>query len=169
MRTTAIKENPKELTDIEIAQRIAVGDQRAFELMMRRYNRPLYRTARSIVKDDAEAEDVLQEAYLLAYRGIEKFRGDATLSTWLTRIVVNEAIARSRKSSRRATVIQLSGDAERHNETAEEDMSEATSEQPECAALRAEMRRLLEKKIDDLPDAFRTVLVLRALEEMKWY
>lgn len=166
MRTTAIQESPKEWSDVQIAQRIAAGDQRAFELMMRRYNRPLYRTARSIVKDDAEAEDVLQEAYLLAYRGIEKFRGDATLSTWLTRIVVNEAIARSRKTSRRATVIQLSGDTERHNETTEEDMSEATSEQPERAALRAEMRRLLEKKIDDLPDAFRTVFVLRALEEM---
>jgi RNA polymerase sigma factor (sigma-70 family) len=74
---------------------------------MRRFNRPLYRTARSILKDDTEAEDVLQEAYLLAYRGIKSFRGDVKLLTWLTRIVVNEAIARSRKTARQAEVIQL--------------------------------------------------------------
>ena len=88
------------LSDPELAQCIASGDKNAFELLMRRHNQMLYRTARSILRDDAEAEDAVQEAYLLAYRGMRGFRGDAKLSTWLVRIVVNEAIARRRKRSR---------------------------------------------------------------------
>jgi RNA polymerase sigma-70 factor (ECF subfamily) len=166
MQAATNKETGKKLSDAEIVQRVVAGDQRAFELLMRRYNRPLYRTARSIVKDDAEAEDVLQEAYLLAYRALHSFRGDASLATWLTRIVVNEAIARSRKTARRAQVIQLDGASPSENHAAEVSMHEATTEQPEHAALRAEARRLIENKIDGLPDAFRTVFMLRALEEM---
>mgnify|MGYP003366357228 CR=1 FL=1 len=166
MQTSTAKENPADCSDIEIAQRIAHGDQAAFTFLMRRHNRPLYRTARSILKDDAEAEDVLQDAYLLAYRNMEKFRGESTLSTWLTRIVINEAIARSRKSRRRADIIRLDGDAVWENEAAEVNMNEARPEQPEEAASRAEARRMLERQIDALPDGFRTVIVLRALEEM---
>ena len=133
-----------------------MNDPAAFEQLMRRHNRALYRTARSIVKDDAEAEDVLQEAYILAFRGMQNFRGDSSMATWLTRIVINEAIARSRKKSRMAEIIQLDGEAvmDEHNE------------QPEQALLRSEARRLIEQKIDGLPDNFRTVFVLRALEEM---
>ncbi|HVK95577.1 MAG TPA: RNA polymerase sigma factor [Noviherbaspirillum sp.] len=166
MPNPAPKETLKDMSDLDIASRIADGDEGVFMLLMRRYNRPLYRAARSILKDDGEAEDALQEAYLLAYRGIGKFRGEATLSTWLTRIVVNEAIARSRKASRRADIISLNGDSMDNNAAAEVHMNEATTDQPERAALRAETRRLIEKKIDALPDAFRTVFVLRALEEM---
>src|SRR5436190_23445290 len=98
MQPSARKTLDESIGDAELAQRVAGGEQQAFELLMRRHNQSLFRTARSIVRDDAEAEDVLQDAYLLAYRGIDKFRGDAKLSTWLTRIVVNEAIARSRKT-----------------------------------------------------------------------
>src|SRR5258708_20655536 len=87
------------VTDVELAQRSAAGDKRAFELLMRRHNQILYRTARSILKDDAEAEDAAQEAWLLAYRAIGNFRGDAKLSTWLVRIVVNEAISPRPKRS----------------------------------------------------------------------
>jgi RNA polymerase sigma-70 factor (ECF subfamily) len=123
---------------------------------MRRHNRALFRTARSIVKDDAEAEDVLQEAYILAFRGMDKFRGESSMSTWLTRIVINEAIARSRKRNRLAEIIQLDGEA----------AMDEQNEQPEQALLRSEARRLIEQKIDGLPDSFRTVFVLRALEEM---
>jgi len=133
-----------------------MNDPAAFEQLMRRHNRALYRTARSIVKDDAEAEDVLQEAYILAFRGMQNFRGESSMSTWLTRIVINEAIARSRKKSRMAEIIQLDGEAamDEHNE------------QPEQALMRNQARRLIEQKIDGLPDTFRTVFVLRALEEM---
>ncbi len=156
----------KDLPDTEIARLIALGDRDAFELLMRRNNQTLYRTARSILKDDAEAEDAVQEAYILAYRAIGAFRGEAKLSTWLIRIVANEAIARSRQRNRRAEIIQLSGEPELDADAAEVNMNEATPEQPEHAALRAESRRLLEAKIDALPDAFRTVFVLRALEEL---
>ena len=153
-------------TDAELARSVAGGNHDAFKLLMRRYNQTLYRTARSILKDDAEAEDAVQEAYSLAYRAIGAFRGDAKLSTWLIRIVVNEAIARSRKRSRRAEIIQLAGEPEADTHAAEVNMNEATPEQPEHAALRAETRRLLEGKIDALPEVFRTVFVLRALEEL---
>jgi len=154
------------LSDPELAQRIASGDKDAFELLMRRHNQILYRTARSILKDDAEAEDAAQEAWLLAYRAIGNFRGDAKLSTWLVRIVVNEAISRRRKRSRGAEVIQLNGETQEDREAVEENVNQTLPEQPEHAARRAQTRRLLEAKIDDLPDAFRTVFVLRALEEL---
>lgn len=166
MHPVLVKTAVRDLSDFEIAQRIAAGDRDELRLLMRRYNQKLYRTARSILKDDAEAEDAVQEAYLLAYQAMGGFRGGSKLSTWLVRIVVNEAIGRVRKRSRRAELIQLHGTTEQSGETAEVDMSDASPEQPEHAALRAETRRLLEAKIDQLPDAFRTVFVLRALEEM---
>jgi RNA polymerase sigma-70 factor (ECF subfamily) len=152
------------LSDPELALRIAAGDQSAFELLMRRHNQMLYRTARSILRDDAEAEDAVQEGYLLAYRAMDRFRGDAKLSTWLVRIVANEAIGRVRKRGRSAEVIQLDGDSSTGYD-AEGGMNESRPEQPEQSARRAETRRLLEAKIDELPDAFRTVFVLRAVEE----
>jgi len=166
MQTLSSKTAGKDLPDIEIARRIAAGDLDALQMLMRRHNQTLYRTARSILKDDAEAEDAVQEAYLLAYRAMDRFRGDAKLGTWLVRIVVNEALGRVRKRKRRAEVIELNGDTAEYGEATEVNMNQASPEQPEHAALRAETRRLLEAKIDQLPDAFRTVFVLRALEEM---
>lgn len=159
-------ETTESLSDTELVRRVAAQDHEAFRVLMQRYNQKLYRVARSILKDDAEAEDAVQEAYLLAYRAMGKFRGDAKLSTWLVRIAVNESIARLRKRKRTAEVIRLDGEAEPDSETAEANMDEATPEQPEHAAIRAQARRLLEAKIDELPDAFRTVFVLRAVEEM---
>ena len=94
--------DPACASDLALAAIEAAGDGAAFEVLMRRHNQVLYRTARSIVKDDAEAEDVVQEASLLAYRNAASFRGDAAMATWLTRIVVNEASGRLRKTRRRA-------------------------------------------------------------------
>lgn len=162
----AKKEVVDDLPDSAIVQRISAGDNKAFTLLMRRYNQTLYRTARSILRDDVEAEDVLQDAYILAYRGINKFRGDAKLSTWLTRIVINEALARLRKKTRRAEVIRLDCDMESDNDPMEANTGDAASEPAEGTAMRAEARRLLEAKVDALPEVFRTVFVLRALEEM---
>jgi RNA polymerase sigma-70 factor, ECF subfamily len=156
----------KLLSDSALISRIVSGDTCAFELVMRRYNRALYRTARSIVKDDAEAEDTLQDAYMQAYQSLARFRSESRLLTWLTRIVVNEAVARLRKSARRAEVISLDGGMDYEQPAAEAAMSLGQSESPDSAAMRAETRRLLERKIDELPEAFRTVFVLRALEEM---
>jgi RNA polymerase sigma-70 factor, ECF subfamily len=133
---------------------------------MRRYHRAPYRTARGILKDGAEAEDALQDAYLLAFRNLQDFRRESTLSTWLARIVVNKAIARLRKTSRRAQIIQIGDEPEWENEAAEAAMSQSITEQPDQAAQRTQVRRLIERKIDDLPQAFRTVFMLRALEEM---
>lgn len=166
MQAVALESVNKELSDAEIARRVAAGDEDAFRLLMRRNNQTLYRAARSILKDDAEAEDAVQEAYLLAYRAMSRFRGDAKLSTWLVRIVVNEAIARSRKRSRSAEIIRFDGDVKPGDEVREANLNETPSEQPEQGTLRAETRRLLENKIDGLPDTFRAVFVLRALEEM---
>lgn len=146
--------------DVDLARRTARGDTRAFEQLMRRYNRTLFRTARAILRDDALAEDAVQEAYIRAYRAMGEFRGDAKLSTWLVRIVANEALARRRKDARRAEVMPMyGGDAGELEVPMQEDG-------PQQSAERVEMRRLLEAKIDGLPDSYRTVFVLRALEEL---
>jgi RNA polymerase sigma-70 factor, ECF subfamily len=158
-----LKPPPPDVPDAELARRVAAGERDAFAILMRRYNRSLYRAARSILRDDAEAEDALQDAYLLAFRAIGQYRADARLGTWLTRIVVNEALARARRGRRRAEVIQLDGAAEPGEE---QNMTSGAHESPEDAAMRAQMRQLLEQSIDQLPDAFRTVFMLRAVEEM---
>ena len=154
-----------DVTDEALARRIVDHDPRAFEILMRRHNRTLYRLARSILKNDEEAEDALQEAYLAAYRHMASFHGDAKLSTWLGRIVINEAYMRLRKRKRGAVV---SIDAEEWDQGAQtgEHMADAQSERPDIAATRAELRRLLEAKIDALPEQFRTVFMLRDVEEL---
>ena len=141
-------------------------DSAEFEALMRKHNRMLFRTARAILHDDAEAEDVLQEAYLKAYGAMGSFRGEAKISTWLARIVANEALQRLRKQNRRGAIVPLhSSDAiEEIQELPEESMSKTS--QPQSSAERAELRKLLEKRIDALPDAYRPVFMLRAVEEM---
>lgn len=96
-------------SDAELAHRVALGDTRAFEQIMRRYNRALFRTARAILRDDGLAEDAVQEAYMRAYGAIGSFRGESKLSTWLIRIVANEALARRRKDQRRAQILPIHG------------------------------------------------------------
>ncbi|QNA88236.1 RNA polymerase sigma factor [Massilia sp. Dwa41.01b] len=152
----------------ELMALVANGDQAAFEVIMRKHNQALYRTARSIVRDDAEAEDIVQEAYLLAYRKAASFRGEASLSTWLTRIVVNEASARLRKGRRRAGIVELvqNGDSDVVGDDAAADALPAPSEGPDEAALRGQARRLIEARIDALPDKLRTVFMLRAVEDL---
>ncbi|HWJ93185.1 MAG TPA: RNA polymerase sigma factor, partial [Telluria sp.] len=159
----------KQATGPELMALVAAGDHDAFEVVMRAHNQILFRTARSIVKDDTEAEDVVQESYLLAYRNAAGFRGDASLSTWLTRIVINEATGRLRKTRRRADIIELVPGAE-HADSGEDDvmdeLHDAAPEAPDEAALRAETRKLIESHIDALPDRYRTVFVLRAVEDL---
>jgi len=151
------------LSEPELALRIAAGDTPALEALMRRYNRTLFRTARAILRDDGEAEEALQDAYLKVFRSIAQFRGDSKLSTWLVRIVANEALMRRRKRSRSAEVVTLHADRPGLELEAEQLMD--ANDGPEKSAVRAQTRRLLEAKIDALPDAFRTVFMLRALEE----
>ena len=154
-------------TNGELAERAANGDHAAFELIMRRHNRLLFRTARSILKVDADAQDALQEAYLRAWRGLRTWRADAQLSTWLVRIVINEALSRLRRLS--ATVVHLGSAADladSHTEHTEHAMADEPDHRPESMAMRADVRRLLEARIDRLPESFRTVFMLRAVEEL---
>ena len=147
----------------ELAALAARGDSGAFEALMRRHNRMLFRTARAILRDDAEAEDALQEAYLQAYRSLASFRGEAQVSTWLARIVANEALQRLRKQTRRAEIVPLQSSAAPEMEHVMDTDNESA---PHSSAERAEMRRLLESQIDALPEAYRTVFMLRAVEEL---
>lgn len=147
----------------ELMALVAAGEPGAFEMLMRTHNQRLYRTARSILRDEAEAEDVVQEAYLLAYRKAASFRGEASLATWLTRIVVNEANERLRRRQRRDRILHLVSGSE---EESMDEALEAAGDAPEEAALRGEARRLIEARIDALPERLRTVFVLRAVEDM---
>jgi RNA polymerase sigma-70 factor (ECF subfamily) len=160
MNPILVPKPPERLTDTELVERIQAGDMSALEALMRRHNRALYRTARAILRDDTEAEDAVQEAYIRAYRALASFRGESKLSTWLVRIVANEALMRRRRNTRSAQVLPMDATA-----TPEETpMSDEPG--PESEAMRAQMRQLLESRIDALPDGYRTVFVLRALEEL---
>jgi RNA polymerase sigma-70 factor, ECF subfamily len=151
-------------TDTELAALAAAGNARAFEAIMRRHNRLLFRTARSILKSDAETEDAVQDAYLSAWRALGTFRDDAKLSTWLVRIVLNEALKRVRR--RASNVVMFDSGAPAGEGQPEASMEADQDQQPDLVASRAEMRRLVEARIDELPELFRTVFILRAVEEM---
>jgi len=131
---------------------------------MRKHNRMLFRTARAILRDDAEAEDALQEAYVQAYNSMQTFRAESKLSTWLARIVANEALMRLRKETRRAEIVPIQSTATVQDieQITDSDMNKA----PDAAAERRQMRRVLESQIDALPDTYRTVFMLRAVEEL---
>jgi RNA polymerase sigma-70 factor (ECF subfamily) len=150
--------------DSQLAALAAAGDPRAFEAIMRRHNRLLFRTARSILRSDADAEDAVQDAYLGAWRAMGTFRDDAKLSTWLVRIVLNEALKRVRR--RASNIVMFDSGAAVSGEQLEASMEADHDEQPELAASRTEMRRLMEERIGELPELFRTVFMLRAVEEM---
>lgn len=145
------------MTDEDIVAQVLAGHTRLFEHLMRRNNRRVYRAARAIVRDDAEAEDVMQDAYVRAYAHLGEFEGRAHFSTWITRIAVHEALARVRRTRRHETLDSLS----------EEQVMPRTAEpSPEQRVSDGEMRGLLERAIFALPEDFRIVFVLRAVEEM---
>ena len=150
--------------DDELVARATGGDANAFEAIMRRHNRLLFRTARSILKIDAEAEDALQESYLRAWRALPQFRADAKLSTWLVRIVINEALGRLRQRS--AGVVPLDDALDITDSQTEPSMQDDPNQRPDSMAMRSDVRRLMEARIDQLPQAFRTVFMLRAVEEL---
>ncbi|HET9767093.1 MAG TPA: RNA polymerase sigma factor [Thermoanaerobaculia bacterium] len=152
--------------DAALAGLVAGGDHAAFAALMRRHNGKLFRIARATLGDDAEAEDALQDAYLDAYRHMPEFRGDAALGTWLTRIVINRSLMRMRSRRRRSTALPIERGPAAPADSEIADMADTRAESPPDAALRAEVRRLLERRIDELPVAYRTVFVMREVEEM---
>ena len=152
--------------DMDLVSSASAGEASAFESIMRRYNRLLFRTARGIVDDDAEAQDVVQETYLLAFTGLKSFRGDASLGTWLVRIAINTALSAQRKKGRQ---IQLDDSAELASEPSPENqMAFCTSdgESPEALADRSQVLDLLQDAISGLPVIYRSVFILRAVEEV---
>jgi RNA polymerase sigma-70 factor (ECF subfamily) len=152
--------------DTEVARRVSLGDHKAFEGLMRRYNGRLFRVARAILRDDAEAEDALQDAYIDAYRHIDGFQGTATLATWLTRVVANQALMHLRRRRRHSVVVSFDSAAAGDPDQRVPEPPDERAESPPDTALRGEIRRLIERRIDELPMAFRTVFVMRDVEDM---
>ncbi len=154
-------------TDAELVEWAIAGQDAAFAQIMRRYNRLLFRSARSILKNDDDTQDALQEAYLHAWRALGSFRSDARLSTWLVRIVVNEALGRLRRTGvQPAQVVPLHATVDADGDIPEMQMQGNPDEQPESAAMRTQIRQQIERRIDALPDSFRSVFMLRAVEEL---
>jgi RNA polymerase sigma-70 factor (ECF subfamily) len=148
------------LAETDLARFARAGDREAFRAIMQRCNQRLFRVARAVVRDDAEAEDVLQEAYTRAFAAIAGFRGEAGIATWLTRIVLNEAHGRLRALRPTAELEEI--------DTALVLLFPGRNgpEDPEADAARAQIRRILEHAIDDLPEPFRLVFILREVEEL---
>ena len=154
----------EKLDDEQLVQRARERDETAVRAITQRYNRRLFRVARSILRDDAEAEDVVQETYARAFTGLEHFRGDAAFGTWITRIAMNEALGRLRK--RRPTVDWESYGENRTQAEIIDFPISAASNDPERTMAQGEIRAVLEHAIDELPDAFRAVFVARIVEGM---
>jgi RNA polymerase sigma-70 factor (ECF subfamily) len=145
------------MTDADLIAVTRAGDLRALGALMRTHHRMLYRTARAILRDDAEAEDAVQETFLQAYRALATFRAESKLSTWLVRIVANEALMRRRRNARAAAP----GEAEPDDLLSDE-------AGPESAAHCGEMREMLKARLDALPGAYRSVFILRAIEDLSF-
>jgi len=155
--TSAVALGSSEYSDMETIQQVLDGNSAMFELLMRRYNERIYRAARSIVRDEQEAEDVMQQAYVNAFTHLRQFNGSAQFSTWLTRIAINEALARVRRRGRYEAF-----DDDLSN--VEPFMSSNPAQSPERQAFAGELRGLLEWAIDAMPDGMREVFVLREVE-----
>ncbi|KAB0619433.1 RNA polymerase sigma factor [Castellaniella defragrans] len=164
-----LQHDPAATDDLALIGRAADGDLAAFEALMRRHNQQLYRAARSILRDESEAEDAVQEAWWKAYGHLRDFRSEARPATWLTRIAINEALMRRRRNKTREALIQSAYQSPHEHDpmpTYAPDTEAPASAGPDQMAWRAELRRRLERRIDELPDLYRTVFVLRAVDDM---
>lgn len=154
-----------QLSDMEVVVRVRSGEPALFELIMRRYNRRLFRIARGILGDDAEAEDAVQEAYVCAYFKLQQFRGPDGFTGWLCQIATNEALMR-RRNRKRATLTPLSTLNEPSNQEAAMADPRSPDNNPEAGLHEHQLYRLLERAIDGLPDVYRETFVLREVEQM---
>jgi len=163
MPVIALQQVPSEEADL--IARARRKDASAVTLIIRQQNQRLYRIARSILRDDFEAEDALQEAYIRAFTSLDSFRGESRLGTWLARIVMNEALGRLR---RRKPTVDFDAFAKAQEASAEIIRFPRANPDldPETTMAQREIRALLERAIDALPEAFRTVLVARLIEGM---
>ena len=148
------------LSDEEVVERVLAGDTALYEVVMRRYNTRLYRVACAILRNDGEAEDVMQDAYVRAFQHLGQFAGRAKFSTWLTRIAVHEALARAQKAKRFE-------DWDDMNENQQNEIGATPlSSNPESETASVEMSKILEQAIESLPLQYRTVVMMRDMEEM---
>jgi RNA polymerase sigma-70 factor (ECF subfamily) len=151
-------------SDDELIELFRRGDRTAFRLLIQRHDGHLYRIARSVVLDDQEAEDAVQETYFRAFTHLREFRGEASLATWLSRIALNEAMRRRRA---RSALGPASLDTRAGSEMdSHRDSMTSTDPDPEWAVAQKEVRQILEQAIDRLPETFRIVFVLRDVEEV---
>jgi RNA polymerase sigma-70 factor (ECF subfamily) len=147
------------LADEELVRRILRGEAALYEILMRRYNQRIYRIALTILRNDGEAEDVMQEAYVRAYQHLGEFAGAAKFSTWLTKIAIHEALARVRRQTRRGEMKSASDESPDIMDTVR-----SADRDPEAQAYDRELKLVLERAIDALPDTYRSVFVLRVVE-----
>ncbi|HEX6836822.1 MAG TPA: RNA polymerase sigma factor [Polyangia bacterium] len=147
------------LSDEDVVARVRGGDTAVFEILMRRYNQRLFRAARAILRDDADAEDAVQQAYLAAYAHLDQFAGTARFSTWLTRIAIREALGKLRTRKRR-------GEVELDVQQEETMMKDEPDESPEQYANRRELSGILEAAVDGLPEIYRVVFMMREVEQL---
>jgi RNA polymerase sigma-70 factor (ECF subfamily) len=142
------------LSDADVVRRVLAGETQLFEVLMRRHDQRVYRAIRSILRDESEAEDAMQQAWLQVYLHLGEFEGAAAFSTWLVRIALNEALQRVRRRSGFAPI----------PESAEEETVDLRAADPEERAASHETARILERVVDQLPEHYRTVFVLREVE-----
>ena len=161
---TSVALDYETLSDIALARRIAQRDALAVRVLTRRNNQRLYRAAWSVLKDRADAEEAVQEAYLKAFNAIDSFAGESSLSTWLTRIALNEALARRRSNQRKRRLLQEQAVA--FIEDYREKLMSAAPISPEADVARGQVANLLEQAIAELPEAFRIVFILRDIEQL---
>jgi RNA polymerase sigma-70 factor (ECF subfamily) len=149
------------LPDEQVVMRVRAGETSLYELLMRRYNQRLFRIARSVVRDDAESGDVLQDAWVRAYEHLDQFAGRAAFATWVTKIAFYEALARARKKKRLVSIDARNGDS-----MSEREYADVKKPDPEQRAIGAELKQAVECAVDRLPETYRSVFVLREVEEL---
>ena len=154
-------EECRTISDDDVVSRVRAGETRLYEMLMRRYNQRLFRVIRSVVMNDDEAEDVLQEAWVRAYEHLDQFAGRASFSTWVTRIAFHEALARTRKNRRWTPLENPEGEI-----MAEAERRQTTAETPEMQAERSQLGRMLQAAVGALPETYRSVFVLREVEQL---
>ncbi len=158
-----VSEIAPRLADAELLSSLRAGQSAAYAALMRRNNQRLYRLARGILRNDAEAEEVVQESYVRAFTHLDGFKGESSLATWLARIVINEALGRLRRHRPTVAIDDMAEDL-----STEDGLTETFRDEPspERAAARREIQRAVESAVDTLPPAFRAVFILRAIEQM---
>ena len=154
------------LPDADLVVHARTGDEMAIRVLVQRHNRRLFRAARAIVRDDAEAEDIVQATYVHAFTHLDAFRDEAELSTWLTRIAINEALGRVRRRRPNVGLEEIDMTAESGRGELLQFPTPFSFADPETEFSRAEARRLLERAVDGLPGEFRVIFVLRDVEGM---